>query len=397
MKATLLLPLLCFSILIAARAQPNVLPREKMRAARASGTRGPLQPPKVRGPPKVKPNATIARIEEEPNVAVAVAEPEPIPIAVNEKLDPLTLTKVNKKYKKPIKWRVAFIGRSKNAFQYGSYKMRAIDMAAAFKDAAFGGCDIRGQFDIYVHVKYACYNLLKRRSAAHILDVIDGREIDDFYPGSIDGIILSTVPDLDMNCMQRAPVCARIPHHINHNCTARNSSWPLRSFDGKIVVGLVGSMNYSYVLDDLRDRLPGYSIVTETSVQGGLCEFYDSISIGVIWTIPPDAPQNFAEIGTRKPPTRLVNTVSMNIPVIATSNMAAYHHYLGAENFLCDNLDCVSKKIDDVVKGGLQDEYATLKDSVEKDVSWQNIMSRYTRLFTEVIKHQNCPPSVKIL
>lgn len=252
-------------------------------------------------------------------------------------------------------------------------------MAAAFSNASYGGCDIEGEFDVYVHVKFLCPKLLDRRtSSAHIFDVVDARYVR-IPPGKLDAVIMGTEADIAKNCRHLGVICERIPHHVNHNCAPRSDSWPLRQFEGKYVIGVLGSSNYTYLYKDLADLLPNFEMLTEHGL--GLCKFYNRISVALLWTDSA----SYDELGIRKPPTRLANTARVNVPMVATSAYAAYHQYDPAKHFLCDDLVCVKATIEAMTEGKLRTEFAAVKQRADEDTSWETITGRYQRLFTAAV------------
>lgn len=283
-----------------------------------------------------------------------------------------------------IPWRVAFVGGRRDALEWGSFRMRGIDMAAAFTNASYGGCDIKGRFEVYVHVKYLCPNLLQERtSSAHIYDVVDS-SIGRLRRGRLDGVIMGTNTDIRKNCRKLGAICARIPHHVNHNCTPRRQNWPLRQFNGKYVIGVLGTSNYTYLYKDLQKLLPNYEVLLQNSFSSGLCEFYDNISLALLWV------DNFyhTEIGIRKPPTRMTNTARVNIPMVATSTYAAYHLYDPENKFLCADLPCIKTTVEAILKGMLRSDFVALKKRADKDTSSETIVGKYQRLFRAVVQRK---------
>lgn len=282
-----------------------------------------------------------------------------------------------------IPWRVAFVSLPEK-LHLGSFRMRGKEMAAAFSNATYGGCDIEGEFDVYVHVKYLCPNLFERQAVAHIYDVVDIAVVQ-IPGGKLDGVIMGSEPDIHKNCRKHSVICERIPHHVNHNCTARNESWPLRQFNGKYVIGVLGTNKYAYLNKSLPNLFPNYDILIEHDFykqKKGLCEFYESISVALLWSDP----SAFKDMGIRKPPTRMANTARVNIPMVATKGYLSYHQYDPAKKFLCDDLRCIKTTVEDMIKGKRQSEFAALKKRTDEDTSWETVTGKYQRLFSAAVQ-----------
>lgn len=222
----------------------------------------------------------------------------------------LTLKKQNCDHPK-----VVFINDNE---EFISFKHRGISVAKLLNQY-YSTCDkVSEHFDIYVHVKRPCLNVLNITTAYHIYDTIDKPEFDKYLLKlHFDGAIYNTLYSMHQTCNVIDMKCSVIPHNFNLQCpnidknnnnknrqihasnimnrkqlTLNNTAINNKNSNDTYYKPSVGIIGYStlnkYGLQSLSSsnnitiKLES-SYVNVNNYSSSICDFYDDIDIAIAW------------------------------------------------------------------------------------------------------------------
>ena len=259
--------------------------------------------------------------------------------------------------------------------------LRCGDLYSQSRHAAF--------WDIVVHLKQPCVAALPH-GRHHVIDHIDA--LPDRYAafrkslGNFSGQIFNTDDHLRKECCTR--VCAVIPHHCNLPCMYNDERSELRQ------VGVVGwtqaslSIGHQLAAHGIKTEAEpkgrwhtfGYGLVTGRPAE--ICRFFDGLSVAVAWN---------EEMDGYDPGQRFTNPICLGIPTIGFSRQASFQAHEGSSRFLCSDVECVRRLVEQIHAGTLSSEFQTLSEGVRQHVSWPATRTRYETVFEQVLTSREHP------
>ena len=269
--------------------------------------------------------------------------------------------------------------------QWGSWVMRGEHMARVL-NASQGACESLGQQDlrrgVYIHVKFACREIMGRPGTVHILDMIDG---DEMLQG-FDGLIASTKGQIEEGRLMRTHLknwawrhhypylgwllhdvrtqnafcathpCAAIAHHANLPCTKE----PLPVVNQ--TVGIIGTQStwpdgaLSRAFEKTLSEHQLGRAAKKTRDRGDpFCSLMAAVDVAVVWRASHDSD---------KPCTRLIMSVLANRPTVIHSFYTCAAELKEAAPFRCGDAACARRVVGQIRDGKLNNEFVRLRREV---------------------------------
>ena len=238
-------------------------------------------------------------------------------------------------------------------------------------------------FDVIVHLKLPCAHAFAH-GAHHVIDHIDA--LPDRYAsfrsviGNFSGQMFNTDIHLREQCCTR--VCAVVPHHCNLPC---NSSLDR---NGPHRVGLIGWTQASLLIgheltaggiraeSEPKGRWHTFGYGRDTGRPAEICRFFDRLSVAIAWNEEQDG---------YDPGQRFTNPICLGIPTIGYARQPSFRAHDGSSRFLCDDVDCVRRLIEQIHRGSLRNEFFALSRNVREHVGWAATRRRYLSVFEAVL------------
>ena len=241
----------------------------------------------------------------------------------------------------------------------GSWKIRGMSVARMLGSMVLSCEDDIREFTrktpirVMVHVKNPCYDFMNF-STYNVFDAVDNKKFVDL--SRFDAQITANIPK---SCTSK--LCVRIPHHDNMHCKIHKMWLPM---ERSPIIGIVGN-------EPSIKSLKKYNIVSEKEFSSP-CAFFDRVDIAVAWK------KNIAFDAL--PCERFTNPIAWNIPTIGYS-YSSYKYYNFSKPFICRDLECVSRKVEEIRRGLLNHEFHLLRNEVMSGVSADRIQRLYRALF----------------
>jgi hypothetical protein len=222
---------------------------------------------------------------------------------------------------------------------------------------------------VYIHVKYACREIMSWKQTVHILDIIDGAESVEGFDALItstesqivDGRIwrydivdrknwINTYYSSDKSlqnqfCTLPFRPCLTIPHKVNLPCVLSMGQPSQHS------VGIIGRSGNLKGDSNFMRAFPG----ALSEFELGLCPLLERIDVALVWKTSDDRD---------KPCDRFILPVIANRPTIIHNFYTCALDFKHAAPFRCGDAACARRVTSDIRNGSLHHAFKMLHNEV---------------------------------
>lgn len=257
---------------------------------------------------------------------------------------------------------------------FGSIKIRGIDVSMMFENdikynVVFLECKkVKKKYDLYVHVKKPCLNILKHESN-NVIDYVDRFENYDF---NFSAEIFNNDAH-KLSC--KSTLCVSIPHHYNnlglkYPCNISKTRYPLPTVPTIFIPGNTDGNKIFFS----KNFLKKYNLVFENKK---VCQQYIRSDIILMWNIRKKSHH-------LKPVERFTNGLPKF--TIGSSHYSGLHLLdKDSHKFICEDEECISQLISLYNTSlNFRNTFANMSKRVKILTSPEKVKSTYRNLFDTI-------------